>query len=165
MAQTWPDVANIRIRCKGTIGGNIMARDPAYDFALAALAANARLHFLAADGAMRIVPTAQPGGDLQDGLLTAITLPSGCTLHLVFDRSLRPIVSLALGLDVVDGRVTGGRVAIGCAYPRRGCEPALGRTTVARRTGVPAEQLAQEVVAACPNRSPITRPARATDGA
>jgi len=27
LAQTWPDVANIRIRCKGTIGGNIMAGD------------------------------------------------------------------------------------------------------------------------------------------
>src|SRR5579863_5221454 len=40
LAQTWPDVANIRIRCKGTVGGNIMAGDPAYDFALAALAAN-----------------------------------------------------------------------------------------------------------------------------
>jgi len=42
LAQAWPDVANIRIRCKGTIGGNIMAGDPSYDFALAALAANAR---------------------------------------------------------------------------------------------------------------------------
>ena len=31
LAQTWPDVANIRIRCKGTIGGNIMAGDPSYD--------------------------------------------------------------------------------------------------------------------------------------
>ena len=67
LAQTWPDVANIRIRCKGTIGGNIMAGDPAYDFALAALAADARLHFLAADGSMRIVSAAQPGGDLQMG--------------------------------------------------------------------------------------------------
>ena len=34
LAQTWPDVANIRIRCKATIGGNIIAGDPAYDFAL-----------------------------------------------------------------------------------------------------------------------------------
>jgi carbon-monoxide dehydrogenase medium subunit len=31
LAQTWPDVANIRIRCKGTIGGNIMAGEPAYE--------------------------------------------------------------------------------------------------------------------------------------
>jgi molybdopterin-dependent oxidoreductase-like protein len=31
LAQTWQDVANIRIRCKGTIGGNIMAADPNYD--------------------------------------------------------------------------------------------------------------------------------------
>ena len=51
LAQTWPDVANIRIRCKGTIGGNIMAGDPSYDFALGALAAGAQLHFLSCGGA------------------------------------------------------------------------------------------------------------------
>jgi CO/xanthine dehydrogenase FAD-binding subunit len=45
LAQTWPDVANIRVRCKGTLGGNIMAADPAHDFKLAALAADARLVF------------------------------------------------------------------------------------------------------------------------
>jgi hypothetical protein len=28
LAQTWQDVANIRVRCKGTIGGDIMAADP-----------------------------------------------------------------------------------------------------------------------------------------
>jgi CO/xanthine dehydrogenase FAD-binding subunit len=53
----------------------------------------------------------------QDGLLTAIEFPLGSTLRLLFDRSLRPIVTLALGLDFVDGRITGGRAAIGCAYP------------------------------------------------
>src|SRR6516164_10188722 len=58
LAQTWPDVANIRIRCKGTIGGNIMAGDPTYDFALTALAADARLHFLISDGAATVLPAA-----------------------------------------------------------------------------------------------------------
>src|SRR6516164_6548600 len=116
LAQTWPDVANIRIRCKGTIGGNIMAGDPSYDFALAALAANARLHFLADDGSARTTSSSQLNAGMPDGLLTAVSVPSSDTLRLVFDRSLRPIVTLALGLDVADGSITGGRVAIGCAY-------------------------------------------------
>ena len=116
LAQTWPDVANIRIRCKGTIGGNIMAGDPAYDFALAVLAGDARLHFFTADGSTRIVSAAEPGEVLLDGLLTAISMPSGSALRLIFDRSLRPIVTLALGLDIGEGGNTGGRVAIGCAY-------------------------------------------------
>jgi len=115
LAQTWPDVANIRIRCKGTIGGNIMAGDPSYDFALAAMAAEAQLHFLSLDGST--VLAAADGMAKQVGLLTAIVFPFGSTLRLLFDRSLRPIVSLALGLDSADGRSTGGRAAIGCAYP------------------------------------------------
>jgi len=116
LVQCWPEVANIRIRCKGTIGGNIMARDPGYDFALASMAADARLHFLTADGGMRVIAVSEPDAVTEDGLLTAITMPSGAALRLIFDRSLRPIVSLAVGLDVADGHITGGRVAIGCAY-------------------------------------------------
>jgi len=116
LAQTWPDVANIRIRCKGTIGGNIMAGDPSYDFALAAMAAEAQLHFLALDGSTTVI-AAVDGVANQVGLLSTIVLSSGSTFRLLFDRSLRPIVSLALGLDFVDGRITGGRAAIGCAYP------------------------------------------------
>jgi aerobic carbon-monoxide dehydrogenase medium subunit len=116
LAQTWPDVANIRIRCKGTIGGNIMARDPSYDFALAAVAADAQLHFLSPDGGTTVLAAVDGVAD-QVGLLTAIEFPLGSTLRLLFDRSLRPIATLALGLDFVDGRITGGRAAIGCAYP------------------------------------------------
>jgi carbon-monoxide dehydrogenase medium subunit len=116
LAQTWPDVANIRIRCKGTIGGNIMAGDSSYDFALAAMAADARLHFLSLDSSP-VVFAAVDGVANQVGLLTVIEFPLGSTLRLLFDRSLRPIVTLALGLDFVDGRITRGRAAIGCAYP------------------------------------------------
>jgi carbon-monoxide dehydrogenase medium subunit len=116
LAQIWPDVANIRIRCKGTIGGNIMAGDPSYDFALAAVAADAQLHFLSLDGGP-VMFAAVDGIANQVGLLTAIEFPLGSTLRLLFDRSLRPIVTLALGLNFVNGHITGGRAAIGCAYP------------------------------------------------
>jgi aerobic carbon-monoxide dehydrogenase medium subunit len=116
LAQTWPEVGNIRIRCKGTIGGNIMAGDPTYDFALAAMTAEAQLHFLALDGSTTVI-AALDGVAEQVGLLTAIVLPTGTKVRLLIDRSLRPIVTLALGLDFVDGRITGGRAAIGCAYP------------------------------------------------
>jgi CO/xanthine dehydrogenase FAD-binding subunit len=58
---------------------------------------------------------------------------------------------LAIGLDVVDGRVGSGRIAIGCAYtaPLAASLPLadpLSRGELARR----AEQLAQEVVAGLP---------------
>ena len=93
-----------------------MAGDPTYDFALAAMAAEAQMHFLALDGST-IVVAAADGVASHVGLLTTIVFRSGSTVRLLFDRSLRPIVSLALGLDFADGRITGGRAAIGCAYP------------------------------------------------
>ncbi len=121
LAETWSSVGNIRIRHKGTVGGNIMARDPAYDVAPAIMAAGARLCLVARDGSARWIdaasltdaagrPVAQPG------LLTAIALPASAGLRLAVDRSLRPVVSLALGLDVDAGRVLRGRVAFGCAF-------------------------------------------------
>jgi len=148
LAQTWPYVANIRIRCKGTIGGNVMASDPAYDFALAA---DTRLHFLTADDSTRTVSAAQAAGVTSDGLLTAITLPRGSALKLVFDRSLRPIVTVVLGLNLAEGRVTGGRVALGGAYatPLAASLPfpePLSRVELAHH----AEWIAQEVVTCLP---------------
>jgi len=154
LAQTWPDVANIRIRCKGTIGGNIMAGDPSYDFALAAVAADAQLHFLSLDGGPvggTTVLAAVDGVSDQVGLLTAIEFPLGSTLRLLFDRSLRPIVTLALGLDFAGGRITGGRAAIGCAYPvvvaaKLPLDEPLPPVELARR----AAPLAQAVAAGLP---------------
>ena len=151
LAQTWADVANIRIRCKGTIGGNILAGDPTYDFALAARAADARLHFFGADGNTRNVSATQSRGAIRDGLLTAIILRSGSALRLVFDRSLRPIVTLALGLDVVDGRIASGRIAIGCAYaaPLTASLP-LEEPLSPGELAHHAERLAQEIVIGLP---------------
>jgi carbon-monoxide dehydrogenase medium subunit len=150
LAQTWPDVANIRIRCKGTIGGNIMAGDPTYDFALAAMAADAELHFICTDGIKRVSRAAGGFGEYF-GLLTAIVFPSGAALRLIFDRSLRPIVTLALALDFADGCITGGRVAIGCAYPllasaKLPFDEPLPPAELARR----ASPLAQAVAAGLP---------------
>lgn len=114
--ETWQDVANIRIRYKGTIGGNIMAADPNYDFPLAAMAAGAQLHFLGPDNAARTLAAIDWSGAGSPGLLTAITIPSAASRFLLFDRSLRPALTLALGLDLEQGKVTFGRVAIGCAF-------------------------------------------------
>jgi aerobic carbon-monoxide dehydrogenase medium subunit len=115
LAETWQEVANIRIRYKGTIGGNVMTADPAYDFTLAAMAAGAELHFLGTDGTAR-TSAMDMNGRKPHGLLTAITLPMARRLRLAFDRSLRPAVTLALGLDLDNGKVVAGRIAIGCAF-------------------------------------------------
>ena len=140
LTQTWPDVANIRIRCKGTIGGNIMAGDPTYDFALAAMAAEAQLHFLALDGSTTVI-AALDGVAEQVGLLTAIVLPTGTKVRLLFDRSLRPIVTLALGLTLstaaspVAGRRSGAPIPCwsprSCRWTGHCCRP-IWRATLRR---------------------------------
>ena len=106
----------VALKAEAGAGAVFMAGDPSYDFALAAMAADARLHFLSLDSSP-VVFAAVDGVANQVGLLTAIEFPLGSTLRLLFDRSLRPIVTLALGLNFVDGHITGGRAAIGCAYP------------------------------------------------
>jgi carbon-monoxide dehydrogenase medium subunit len=93
-----------------------MTADPAYDFTLAAMATGAELHFLGMDSTARIVSAMGMNGAKPDGLLTAITLPMARRLHLAFDRSLRPAVTLALGLALDNGKVVAGRIAIGCAF-------------------------------------------------
>jgi carbon-monoxide dehydrogenase medium subunit len=150
LTQTWSDVANIRVRCKGTIGGNIMAADPAYDFALAAMAADARLNFLCVDGNCRDISAADCGAYPADGLLIAVTLPRAGALRLALDRSLRPIVTVALGLDVADDGIAGGRVAIGCAYTkpiavRLPLDQAMSPEDLARQADALAHRVAAEL--------------------
>jgi carbon-monoxide dehydrogenase medium subunit len=147
LAQIWQQVANIRIRCKATIGGNIMAGDPAYEFALAAIAARAQLHFLSRGGATRTVSASDLGQSRPYGLLTAVTFPSVARLRLAFDRSLRPAVTLTVGLDLEDGKVVSGRVAIGCAFaqPMAATLPfsgPLSPSEIAQRAAVLAHRLA-----------------------
>jgi carbon-monoxide dehydrogenase medium subunit len=151
LAQTWQDVANIRIRCKGTIGGNIMAVDPDYDFALAAMAAGAQLDFLGKDGATRTVPAMELNGSSSYGLLTTITFPFPARLCFAFDRSLRPAVTLALGLDLEVGKVAAGRVAIGCAFaaPMAAALP-LAEPLPARELAPKAAILARDLAASLP---------------
>lgn len=151
VAQTWPDVANIRIRCKGTIGGNIMAGDPGYDFALAAMAADAQLHFLTCSGETRVVSATDWNGATSDQLLTAVVLPFGSAFRVMFDRSLRPIVTLAIGLEVCEDRITGGRVAIGCGYPRpMGAPLPFQESLTVRELGRCAARFAHELAVELP---------------
>ncbi len=143
LAQAWDGVANIRVRLKGTVGGNLMARDPLYDFPLAVMAAGARLRFIDPDGAPRVVPAvALTGPAAPPGLLTAIELPRPDAVRLLFDRSLRPVVSVAVGLDLADGAITGGRVAVGGAHAAPVVVPVLIEGGIGRDAAAASAQLA-----------------------
>ncbi len=102
LAAAWRTIGNIRIRTAGTVGGNLMSLDAGYDAAPILAAAGAELIFL------------DPGGTEQRCSVAdraAGRLLVGCEVPLegrvVYDRSLKPVASVAVG-----DRYT----AIGCAY-------------------------------------------------
>ncbi|MGH1491122.1 MAG: FAD binding domain-containing protein [Acidimicrobiales bacterium] len=102
LATAWKTLGNLRIRRTGTIGGNLMAFDSTYDAAPILAAAEARLVFASPDGTVyETSVTDRP----ETGLLVRCEIPLAG--RVVFDRSLKPVVSVAVGND---------SVAIGCAY-------------------------------------------------
>ena len=102
VAAAWRTIGNVRIRAAGTLGGNLAAFHPGYDAAPVLAAAGAR------------IVVAQPDGTLGRCDVAGVPLNRlivGCEVPLsgrvVYDRSLKPVVSVAVGDQAV---------AIGCAY-------------------------------------------------
>jgi carbon-monoxide dehydrogenase medium subunit len=117
LAAAWQLLGNIRVRIKGTIGGNLMAHEPEYDGAPLAMALGATLVFCAPNGCQRRMPAAAlPEVQPAAGLLLAVEFPTGARVRLATERSLRPVVNLAVGMDWSGDHIVGLRVAIGCAY-------------------------------------------------
>ncbi len=100
LRDAWRTVGNIRIRRTGTVGGNLLSRDPGYD-AAPVLAAAAAVGVWADGSRVSIAESAS----WPAGLLVAIDVP--LEGHVVLDRSLKPVVSVAVGP---------AGVAVGCAY-------------------------------------------------
>ena len=103
LADAWRTIGNVRIRSTGTMGGNLMAFDAGYDAAPILAAAGAELIFVEPGGAQRRCAVADRP---RDRLLMGCEVPLDG--HVVYDRSLKPVASVAVGDSCV---------AIGCAYP------------------------------------------------
>ena len=107
----WTTIGNVRIRMTGTVGGNLMAAERAYDGPVLLGVIGAKLIFLTDAGEISL-PALSAHQDYPDrALLTAIDIPVSMTARLSFDRSLKPVVSVAVGLD---GGVVS--VGVGCAH-------------------------------------------------
>jgi carbon-monoxide dehydrogenase medium subunit len=127
VAEAWRTVGNVRIRLTGTIGGNLMAFDKNYDAAPILAAADAQVVVVDAHGVRSSHPiAARP----RAGLLVAVEIPVDG--RLVFERSLKPVASVAVGTRVV---------AVGCAHAEV--------VVIARPEGSPVEAAAS-IAAALP---------------
>ncbi len=116
LAALWGAVANPRVRFTGTIGGNVMAGRSDYDGlpALLALGAAAEVAGVGAVAPDRLAMLEAP-------LVTGFLIADPAGSRLFCDRSLRPAISVWLGLAVGEGAVTAVRLAVGMAYPAPVC--------------------------------------------
>jgi carbon-monoxide dehydrogenase medium subunit len=139
-------IGNVRVRMKGTIGGNIMAREPQYDIAPVMMALGATLTFASETGAATPIPAQQLGWPqtAPKGLLLSLSVPTGAT-WFAYDRTLRPSIALAIGIDSAQAQA---RIGVACAYPQAFSD------TIALPSGFDPHALAQDWAASLPD--PVT---------
>jgi aerobic carbon-monoxide dehydrogenase medium subunit len=116
LAALWRTIANPRVRCTGTIGGNLMSGLPHYDAAPALLALGAEATAHTATGVRKV--GIDRLADHPGALLASISIAGIPPPRLVADRSLHPALSVYLGARVNQGELMSARVAIGCACGR-----------------------------------------------
>jgi carbon-monoxide dehydrogenase medium subunit len=127
LADVERDVANIRVRTVGTLGGNLCFADPHSDPATWLLAANATVELAAGDD-RRTLPvgdfltgpweTALQPGELLVGVEVP-PLPAGSGMaHLRFATHERPTATVSCLVRVEDGVLAEARIAVGSVGPR-----------------------------------------------
>lgn len=126
LARMEADVANVRVREVGTLGGNLCFAEPHADpgTLLQVFEATARAE---RKGGARTIPLEQlfvgPFETCLDGdeLLTEIVVPPlplrSAAAYLKFGFLERPSVGVGVALTLDDGRVADARVAVGCVGP------------------------------------------------
>jgi aerobic carbon-monoxide dehydrogenase medium subunit len=120
------DVANVRVREVGTLGGNLCFAEPHSDPAtlLQALDASVRIE---RKGGTRTIPLEQlfvgPFETCLEGdeLLTAVAIPplpaASAAAYLKFGHLERPSVGVGVAVTLEDGHVADARIAVGCVGP------------------------------------------------
>ena len=107
----WTTIGNVRIRMAGTVGGNILAREAGYDGPVILGVLGAELVFATPGGDVRIAAD-DTAAIPADGLLTSVRIPVVDGRKMRFDRSLKPVVSVAVSVAGDDFSI-----GIGCAFP------------------------------------------------
>jgi aerobic carbon-monoxide dehydrogenase medium subunit len=127
-AELESQVANIRVRATGTLGGNLCFAEPHSDPATMLLVLDAKVRIESAGGAREIAIEKFIAGAYANHLapgeiLTRIIVPCAksnhCAAYLKFQIHERPTLGLGLWLETLDhGRTfRAARVAVGCVCP------------------------------------------------
>jgi carbon-monoxide dehydrogenase medium subunit len=120
LSRVWSSVANPRIRFKGTVGGNVMARHPDYEGEAILSAIGATLCFATREGPC-IVPPASVSFDHRGWLLEGFAAPVERDLRVVYDRSFKGIAGVVLGVALDGQSVLSARASTTWAHPTTFC--------------------------------------------
>lgn len=122
-AETEANVANVRVRSMGTIGGNLCFADPHSDPATLLAALGATFHLESTEG-QRLIPADQFFTSLMETerepheLLTEIAIPiPHAGVGVAYERIKlheRPTAAFAAVISVQDGVVATARLIVGC---------------------------------------------------
>jgi carbon-monoxide dehydrogenase medium subunit len=125
LARAWAGIATVRVRFRATIGGNLMARRFRYEMPVILGALDARMLFTGPNGEHtstvdEFVRSGSSETDRRLGLLHRITVDTRSLTYFDYDRSLRPVTTLALALRAPAVSGAGARViaVVGSEYRR-----------------------------------------------
>lgn len=126
-AAAWTRIANPRIRFTATLGGNLMARRVRYEASVLLSALEAKLQFVGAGGAAELSPAHVWGGGVPArSLLRSVSVPVGDLQWFGYERSMRPLMTLATAWRRGGGG--GGRLV--CAVATEFLQPVVLQTPV-----------------------------------
>lgn len=132
-AKAWERIANPRIRFTATLGGNLMARRTRYEGSVLLAALGAELVFASLAGPQRLtLPDLWAGRAPPRSLLTGIRIDTADLLWYGYERSMRPLITLATSLHR-----SAGAMRLRCAVATEYLHP------VVLELALPAADLAQ----------------------
>jgi len=126
VVQLEKNVANVRVREAGTIGGNLCFAEPHADPGTLLMALGAKMvaekssakrEIAAEDFFVDAYETSLAPDELLTQIYIPMPRPSSRSAYLKFGYLERPSVGVALALTVNDGAVNDARIAVGCAGP------------------------------------------------
>lgn len=119
LADAWSKLGKMRIRLSGTAGGNLMARHTRYEMSILLTALGGTARFASAEGETDLTPAQiRDRAEPPRSLLTRLSIPLAAGLRLDYDRSLRPLMTLALVLWRDGAGRAQGRAVIATEYLR-----------------------------------------------
>lgn len=98
-AAAWGAIATTRVRLRATIGGNLMARRTRYEMSIMLDALGADVRFATPEGP-RVLSPAQvwDGPPVPGALLTTVRIPAVTAVRFGYERSMRPLMTVAATL-------------------------------------------------------------------